>query len=194
MASFTRKAIREAFLQLLEERMLSEITVKDIVERCGINRNSFYYHYRDLPALIEEIVQEEADAVIAEHASLHDMVDCFDAVVSFVTHRKRAILHIFRSVSRDVFERYLMKTCRYFVDTYLTAALMGEPVDPKDPGSRRPFLRLYMFWADYRLAKPGHGRNRRCTPAAAFLHLKPDRPKTWPGSCISSIHSPLSAS
>ncbi len=132
VASFTRKAIREAFLQLLEERMLSEITVKDIVERCGINRNSFYYHYRDLPALIEEIVQEEADAVIAEHASLHDIVDCFDAVVSFVTHRKRAILHIFRSVSRDVFERYLMKTCRYFVDTYLTAALMGEPVDPKD--------------------------------------------------------------
>ena len=89
MASFTRKAIREAFLQLLDERMLSEITVKDIVERCGINRNSFYYHYRDLPALIEEIVQEEADAVIAGHASLHDMVDCFDAVVSFVTHRKR---------------------------------------------------------------------------------------------------------
>ena len=131
VASFTRKAIREAFLQLLDERMLSEITVKDIVERCGINRNSFYYHYRDLPALIEEIVQEEADAVIAGHASLHDMVDCFDAVVSFVTHRKRAILHIFRSVNRDVFERYLMKTCRYFVDTYLTAALLGDPVDPK---------------------------------------------------------------
>ena len=35
-------------------------------------------------------------------------------------------------MNRDVFERYLMKTCRYFVDTYLTAALLGDPVDPKD--------------------------------------------------------------
>ena len=42
MASFTRKAIMEAFLGLLEERPLSKITVKDIVEACGINRNPFY--------------------------------------------------------------------------------------------------------------------------------------------------------
>ena len=56
MANFTRRAIKEAFTSLLEERPLNDITVKDIVERCGINRNSFYYHYQDLPALIEEII------------------------------------------------------------------------------------------------------------------------------------------
>ena len=49
MANFTRRAIKEAFTSLLEERPLNDITVKDIVERCGINRNSFYYHYQDLP-------------------------------------------------------------------------------------------------------------------------------------------------
>ena len=52
MANFTRKAIKETFLALLEERPLNDITIKDIVEKCGINRNSFYYHYQDLPALI----------------------------------------------------------------------------------------------------------------------------------------------
>ena len=45
MANFTRKAIKEAFLKLLNQRPLSQITVKDIVEDCGINRNSFYYHF-----------------------------------------------------------------------------------------------------------------------------------------------------
>ena len=40
MANFTRRAIKEAFTSLLEERPLNDITVKDIVERCGINRNS----------------------------------------------------------------------------------------------------------------------------------------------------------
>ena len=54
MPNFTRRAIKESFLKLLNQRPLNQITVKDIVEDCGINRNSFYYHFSDLPALVEE--------------------------------------------------------------------------------------------------------------------------------------------
>ena len=54
MPNFTRRAIKESFLKLLNQRPLNQITVKDIVEDCGINRNSFYYHFEDLPALLEE--------------------------------------------------------------------------------------------------------------------------------------------
>lgn len=57
MANFTSRAIKQTFIELLEQRPLKDITVKDIVETCGINRNSFYYHFQDLPALIEEIVK-----------------------------------------------------------------------------------------------------------------------------------------
>ena len=39
----TKDAIAAAFFELLTERSLSKITVKDIVDRCGINRNTFYY-------------------------------------------------------------------------------------------------------------------------------------------------------
>ena len=64
MASFTRKAIMEAFVVLLNEKPLNKITIKDIVEACGINRNTFYYHFQDVPDLIEAIVKEEIDAII----------------------------------------------------------------------------------------------------------------------------------
>lgn len=46
MANFTKQAIKAAFLELLDEKPLNKISVRDIVERCGINRNSFYYHFR----------------------------------------------------------------------------------------------------------------------------------------------------
>ena len=128
MASFTRKAIKETFMNLLDERPLSEITVKDIVETCGINRNSFYYHFSDLPALIEEIVKEEAESIIAEHASVSSITECFDAVIAFASHRKRAIMHIYRSVSRDVFERHLINVSEYFVRQYLQTALLDQSV------------------------------------------------------------------
>ena len=65
MANFTEKAIKASFLKLLNERPLTKITVRDIVEDCGINRNSFYYHYRDIPALLEELITEQADEKIS---------------------------------------------------------------------------------------------------------------------------------
>ena len=88
LAGFTRKAIKETFITLLEERPLSEITVKDIVETCGINRNSFYYHFRDIPALIDEIVKEEAESVMKKYSSMDSVVRCFDALIEFSSHRK----------------------------------------------------------------------------------------------------------
>lgn len=132
MANFTRMAIKETFIRMLEERPLSEITVKDIVEQCGINRNSFYYHYQDLPALIEEIVKEEAEAIIRAYPSVTTIVEGFDAVTEFASHRKKAIMHIYRSVSREVFERNLMMVCEYFVRSYVDTALAQESIPDED--------------------------------------------------------------
>lgn len=129
MSNFTQRAIKETFLSLLEERPLSEITVKDIVEKCGINRNSFYYHFQDLPALLEEIIKEEADAVIEKYSSANSIVDCFDALVEFSSRHKRAIMHIYRSVSRDIFERYLMQISEYFINSYISTVLTEEKIN-----------------------------------------------------------------
>mgnify|MGYP004536692755 len=41
MSAYTKQAIKNSFLKLLNERPLSQVTVKAIVEDCGINRNTF---------------------------------------------------------------------------------------------------------------------------------------------------------
>lgn len=132
MANFTRKAIKEAFIKLLEQRPLNSITVKDIVEECGINRNSFYYHYQDLPALIEEIVKEEAEDIIRAYPSVTSIVECFDAAAEFASRKRKAIMHIYRSVNREMFERNLMMVCEYFVRRYIDTALTAEEIIAQD--------------------------------------------------------------
>ena len=57
--TLTKRAIKESFVNLLNERPLNKISVRDITDKCGINRNSFYYHYQDIPALMEEILTEQ---------------------------------------------------------------------------------------------------------------------------------------
>ena len=67
MSSLTKKAIANSFLGLLQEKPLEKITVKEIVEDCGINRNTFYYHFDDIPSLLELILREETERVLGEH-------------------------------------------------------------------------------------------------------------------------------
>ena len=70
MARFTKKAIRDSFVKLLNERPLSQITVRDIVEDCGVNRNTFYYYFQDIPQLLETIIKENADRIIQDNPYL----------------------------------------------------------------------------------------------------------------------------
>ena len=60
----TKKAISEVFWQLLEEKPYNKITVQNIVERCQVNRNTFYYHFQDIPDLTEYSIKEWTDQVI----------------------------------------------------------------------------------------------------------------------------------
>ena len=70
MPNFTKNAIKQAFIKLLDERPLKQITVKDIVEECGINRNTFYYHFSDIPTLTEEIMMEGATQIIEKYPNV----------------------------------------------------------------------------------------------------------------------------
>ena len=73
MISRKRSAIMESLLKLLDERPLNKISVRDIVEDCGINRNTFYYHFEDMPALVEAVVLEEVNHIMLEYASVSSM-------------------------------------------------------------------------------------------------------------------------
>ena len=104
MASFTKKAIRDSFVKLLNEKPLSQITIRDIVDDCGVNRNTFYYYYQDLPQLVESVVNEDAERIIRGHPTIDSLDDCINAALEFALANRKAVLHIYHSVNRDIYE------------------------------------------------------------------------------------------
>lgn len=145
MPNFTRTAIKASFLKLLGQRPLNQITVKDIVEDCGVNRNSFYYHFEDLPALLEEIVGEQVTAMMEQHPTIVSVEEGCDTIVEFVTKNKRAIYHIYNSLSRDMFERYLMKLCQYVVSAYAETVPAGLLANEEEKAVFVRFHRCTLF-------------------------------------------------
>lgn len=132
MAAFTENAIKQSFLKLLEDRPYNQITVKDIVIDCGVNRNTFYYHFQDIPSLLENVVRDECDEIIRKYPSPESMEDCLMAVLEFANSHKRVIYHIYRSVDRSILETYLWKLCEYVVTTYMNTVLMDYSISKSD--------------------------------------------------------------
>lgn len=145
MPNFTKQAIKQSFVKLLNQKPVSQITVKDIVEDCGINRNSFYYHFSDIPALIEQIVIDEADRIISEYSSIDTIEECFDAAVQFIMDNKKAVYHIYNSANRDIYTQYLMKICGYVVTVYFDTVFPDAPVKEGDRELIIMFCKCEMF-------------------------------------------------
>ena len=59
----SRKLINEALADLLTEKLLDKITVTDVVKRADINRGTFYAHYRDIPDVVDHLIQQTFSAI-----------------------------------------------------------------------------------------------------------------------------------
>ena len=132
MQNLTKKAIKTSFLELLNEQPLSKISVRTVVEACGINRNTFYYYYQDLPTLIEEIIKESIDLLIEKYPTINSLDECVDIVFKQLIKNKKAMSHIYNSVNRNIFEQYCMQLCEYLVTTYLDTAFEKGTVGETD--------------------------------------------------------------
>ena len=57
----TRKAIKDAFLTLIQTKGYNRITIQDIADEAMINRNTFYLHYVDIIDLMESLCRDSID-------------------------------------------------------------------------------------------------------------------------------------
>lgn len=106
MAQFTRKAIIQTFREMLEKTPLDKITVTNIIERCGINRNTFYYYFRDIYDLLESFFKEELEKVIEDNAN-ESWQNMLKDVMKMLKENKQIVYHIFNSLNREQLERYV---------------------------------------------------------------------------------------
>ena len=139
-STITQNAIQNAFIELLDEKPFDKITVRDISERCGINRNTFYYHYQDVLALLESICEKDFDQFVEQYPVLSSIEECMEAIMYFARSNKRKVMNIFRSDSNDTYIASLWRVSEYAVTKYAETVFADAPISGSD---RRIFIRYY---------------------------------------------------
>lgn len=119
MPQFTKRAIMDTFIALLNKNALDKITVKDIVEACGINRNTFYYYFQDIYSLVDAVFMDEAEKVVNEETLYDSMEESLMNATRFAMDNKKLIYHLYNSITKEKVENYLYQISDKLVMGYV---------------------------------------------------------------------------
>lgn len=136
----TKKIIKDTFWELLEEKPYNKITVQDIVNRCRVNRNTFYYHFQDIPTLMIDSIEEWMEDVIQKYGTLTSPVDCLTYMAEECMKRKKAFLHLFRSAPKDAFLSVLNKMGYDIIRIYVDKIGEDKQISKEE---KEIFIRCY---------------------------------------------------
>ncbi|MDO4494288.1 MAG: TetR-like C-terminal domain-containing protein [Oscillospiraceae bacterium] len=132
MQKDTKKLIFDTFIELLSQKPFDKITVKDIVETCDINRNTFYYYYSDIYDLLEEVFTNEFDELMEAHKNGGSWLEAFIKIANTAYRHKRIVYNICSSRSYDYFENYMYKSCKHIMVDFVQYAAKGMSVPDED--------------------------------------------------------------
>lgn len=81
-----KESIAEETLKLLFVKRVKKLTVKDIVEACGITRQAFYYHFADIPDLLQWILQRRRDELVNDFLGTGDLEERIHHFLLYAIH------------------------------------------------------------------------------------------------------------
>jgi len=167
----TKEAIMGAFSALLKEKPYNKITVKDIVERCGITRNAFYYHFQDIPTLLEERVTQEVERIIALHYKADQPLECLMPLIQCCEEHRDGILHIYRYMDKDFLLLSLNRITVHLMEEFFETLTQGRNVDREDVDVlilyyKSAFLGIMLDWVESGMKYDLESRVRRLSELA----------------------------
>ena len=119
----TKKAISEAFMSLLKEKSLEDITVNELCERAGVRRTTFYKHFNDKFDYIASFtrgLRSKFDNIIWKSGKPDDTPEYYvmyaKQVIAFIMRHEKEIDHVMRSPLISVVMSILSE--QNYVDTY----------------------------------------------------------------------------
>ena len=132
MATATKYALAAALKKMMGVKPIDKITVKDLVEICGVNRQTFYYHFDDVYDLLEWIFEEDANKVLP-HKVVYE--NWQDDVIRFMNHLKdnsTYVLNVYNSNRRLHMLQYIKNKAKLYVREYADITSVGMNVDRQD--------------------------------------------------------------
>lgn len=111
----TKKMIKEAMIELLDQKPLEKISVTEICKNADVNRSTFYAYYEDMGALMLELENDVLNYMTAYADSFNEysdkrMVEAFEEFFNYVKENERLFRVLVVQRNSNNFNHRLLNT------------------------------------------------------------------------------------
>ena len=107
LANLTKKALVQSLKKCLEEKPIDRVTINDIVDDCGLNRMTFYYHFSSIYDCFIWGATEEVKEALEQCRSHNTWDEGLLAIFRKAEENKTYVINVYRSINREDLERHL---------------------------------------------------------------------------------------
>ena len=132
MSQMTKRALEASLKELLRHKPLDKITVSDLTDHCGVNRMTFYYHFKDIYDLVEWCCEEDAARALAGQKTYDTWQQGFLQILEALRKDKAFFTSVYRSISREQLENYLYRLTYDLMMGVVEERAAGMTVRPED--------------------------------------------------------------
>lgn len=136
MTRDTKDILALSLKHLMREKPLDKITIRELALAAGVNRQTFYYHFRDVYELLGWIYRSEAIAAIADKKSYANWTAGFQAILDYIQTNRTFCLSTYRSLGREHLERFLLAQLLKLLGDVVAEIAAGCPI----PAEQQQFI------------------------------------------------------
>lgn len=132
MSDSTKRALADALKKYLMVKPLDKITISDLTNECGVNRQTFYYHFKDIYDLIEWMYVKKAKQVFNESHSINSWKDSMLELFDMMRKDSNFVIRTYHSVTRESLENFLYQKTSVILKDAIDEILGDRKIAPAD--------------------------------------------------------------
>lgn len=146
----TKIILANSLRDLIKKKPVDKIKIREIVEECDLNRQTFYYHFQDMYALIEWMYRYDGEQIMGQSFNGTNIIETTKAFLDYVEEHREEIICVLDSKAQSYFSNFLStgigiccdividnytkdkrisKEYKNFLSKYYTSAILGVALD-----------------------------------------------------------------
>lgn len=132
MINRTKTHLVQAFKKLAETKPFDKITIQEICDESGYNRQTFYYHFHDIYDMLEWVIESDLDAALFQGDEIASWSEGILRITRYMTDNRRVVVNLCVSLNREELENYLYTTNYRLVRALLKKTPEGKLISDRN--------------------------------------------------------------
>lgn len=126
-SEITKLKMCESLKVLLSEKTLDEITIKEIVDGCRLNRQSFYYHFSNINDIVLYMFSNEAKNAFSIRPN-EEIKKCFIRALHYIDDNRKMFNNAFGSIDINIIRQSYYSSIAKYVRDRVESVVTALPV------------------------------------------------------------------